>query len=269
MCRHDCQHVLLAQTKVGFLTGGRGRTFRAFEDTQKNVQREEACVRATVALCNKKNLQKGHLSQKKGQDLSWRSRASLPLRSWTTNPWAFYCILPDVFAFVCVTCLWSLPFEWQFQKLLDWWFRNRAPQVEVGGFYFSTFTKSLLTSQMVFSPDEPETVWLQPSEIFWGTACLVCVVCSSVIWTLCKNVLFSVYLAIDYSKYRIELVIQCCSQLVFSVFSITYFGNILAVHSPQSNIFISFLFFPSAALGISARCWTAIFHSSMLCCFHP
>ena len=60
--------------------------------------------------------------------------------------------------------------------------------------------------------------------------------------------------------------IQCCGQLVISVFSITYFGNVLAVHSPQSNIFTSFLFFPSEALWISARCWTAIFHSSVLPC---
>lgn len=42
------QHVLLAQTKVGFLTGGRGYTCRAPEETEKNAQREEA--RATVAL---------------------------------------------------------------------------------------------------------------------------------------------------------------------------------------------------------------------------
>lgn len=42
------QHVLLAQTRVGFLTGSRGYTCRALEETEKNAQREEA--RAAVAL---------------------------------------------------------------------------------------------------------------------------------------------------------------------------------------------------------------------------
>lgn len=41
---------LLAQTKVGFLTGGRGNTFMALEETENNVQREEVHARATVAL---------------------------------------------------------------------------------------------------------------------------------------------------------------------------------------------------------------------------
>jgi len=43
-------HVLLAQTKVGFLTGGRGRNFRKLTDAEKDAQREEAYARATVAL---------------------------------------------------------------------------------------------------------------------------------------------------------------------------------------------------------------------------
>ena len=52
MCRNDCtpHHVLLAQTKVGFLTGGRGRNFRKLAGAEKNAQREEAYARATVAL---------------------------------------------------------------------------------------------------------------------------------------------------------------------------------------------------------------------------
>lgn len=39
-------HVLLAQTKVEFLTGGRGRNFRELTDANKNAQREEAYARA-------------------------------------------------------------------------------------------------------------------------------------------------------------------------------------------------------------------------------
>ena len=39
-------HVLLAQTKVEFLTGGRGRNFRELTDADKNAQREEAYARA-------------------------------------------------------------------------------------------------------------------------------------------------------------------------------------------------------------------------------
>ena len=43
-------HVLLTQTKVGFLTGGRGRNFHKLADAEKNAQHEEAYARATVAL---------------------------------------------------------------------------------------------------------------------------------------------------------------------------------------------------------------------------
>ena len=44
------QHVLLAQTKMGFLTGGRGNKFQQLNDIEKQSQREEAFARATVAL---------------------------------------------------------------------------------------------------------------------------------------------------------------------------------------------------------------------------
>ena len=44
------QHVLLAQTKIGFLTGGRGNKFQELGDIEKQSQREEAFARATVAL---------------------------------------------------------------------------------------------------------------------------------------------------------------------------------------------------------------------------
>ena len=44
------QHVLLAQTKIGFLTGGRGNNFQELSDIEKQSQREEAFARATVAL---------------------------------------------------------------------------------------------------------------------------------------------------------------------------------------------------------------------------
>ena len=36
------QHVLLAQTKIGFLTGGRGNKFQELDDIEKQSQREEA-----------------------------------------------------------------------------------------------------------------------------------------------------------------------------------------------------------------------------------
>ena len=44
------QHVLLAQTKIGFLTGGRGYSFQELSTEDKQSQREEAFARATVAL---------------------------------------------------------------------------------------------------------------------------------------------------------------------------------------------------------------------------
>ena len=42
--------VLLAQTKVGFLSGGRGRRFRQLTPQEQSAQKEEAFARATVAL---------------------------------------------------------------------------------------------------------------------------------------------------------------------------------------------------------------------------
>ena len=43
------QQVLLAQTKIGFLTGGRGYNFQELSPDEKQSQREEAFARATVA----------------------------------------------------------------------------------------------------------------------------------------------------------------------------------------------------------------------------
>ena len=42
--------VLMAQTKVGFLSGGRGKEFRKLPLLEQELQREEAYARATVAL---------------------------------------------------------------------------------------------------------------------------------------------------------------------------------------------------------------------------
>ena len=42
--------VLLAQTKVGFLSGGRERNFRHLTPQEQSAQKEEAFARATVAL---------------------------------------------------------------------------------------------------------------------------------------------------------------------------------------------------------------------------
>ena len=42
--------VLLAQTRVGFLSGGRGKSFHQLPLQEQAAQREEACARATVAL---------------------------------------------------------------------------------------------------------------------------------------------------------------------------------------------------------------------------
>ena len=44
------QDVLLAQTEIGFLTGGRGYNFQELSTDEKQSQREEAFARATVAL---------------------------------------------------------------------------------------------------------------------------------------------------------------------------------------------------------------------------
>ena len=42
--------VLLSQTKIGFLTGGRSKRYRALSIEEQDVQKEEAYARATVAL---------------------------------------------------------------------------------------------------------------------------------------------------------------------------------------------------------------------------
>ena len=42
--------VVVAQTKVGFLTGGRGQKFRKLPEEERHTQEEEAYARATVAL---------------------------------------------------------------------------------------------------------------------------------------------------------------------------------------------------------------------------
>ena len=42
--------VLLAQTRVGFLSGGRGKTFHQLTPQEQSAQKEEAFARATVAL---------------------------------------------------------------------------------------------------------------------------------------------------------------------------------------------------------------------------
>ena len=42
--------VVVAQTKVGFLTGGRGQRFRGLPEEERHTQEEEAYARATVAL---------------------------------------------------------------------------------------------------------------------------------------------------------------------------------------------------------------------------
>ena len=42
--------MLLSQTKIGFLTGGRSKTYRALPGEEQETQKEEAFARATVAL---------------------------------------------------------------------------------------------------------------------------------------------------------------------------------------------------------------------------
>ena len=41
--------VLLAQTRVGFLSGGRGKSFHQLTQQEQDAQKEEAFARATVA----------------------------------------------------------------------------------------------------------------------------------------------------------------------------------------------------------------------------
>ena len=48
--------VLLAQTKVGFLTGGRKKSFRLLSEDEQRVQLEEAYARATVAITRARSL---------------------------------------------------------------------------------------------------------------------------------------------------------------------------------------------------------------------
>ncbi|MCV6577049.1 MAG: hypothetical protein OIF58_15090, partial [Cohaesibacter sp.] len=48
--------VLLSQTKIGFLTGGRSKLYRALPVEQQEIQKEEAYARATVALTRAQQL---------------------------------------------------------------------------------------------------------------------------------------------------------------------------------------------------------------------
>ena len=48
--------VLLAQTRVGFLSGGRGKRMRELSSTEFAAQLEEAYARATVALTRAQRL---------------------------------------------------------------------------------------------------------------------------------------------------------------------------------------------------------------------
>ena len=48
--------VLLAQTKVGFLSGGRGRHMKELSENEVLAQLEEAYARATVALTRAQKL---------------------------------------------------------------------------------------------------------------------------------------------------------------------------------------------------------------------
>ena len=48
--------VLLAQTKVGFLTGGRKKSFRLLSEDEQMVQLEKAYARATVAITRARSL---------------------------------------------------------------------------------------------------------------------------------------------------------------------------------------------------------------------
>lgn len=47
---------ILAQTKIGFLSGGRSRSFRQLDDSEKTAQREEAFARARVTLTRAQKL---------------------------------------------------------------------------------------------------------------------------------------------------------------------------------------------------------------------
>ena len=46
--------VVVAQTKVGFLTAGRGQRFRGLPEEERHTQEEETYARATVALTRAK-----------------------------------------------------------------------------------------------------------------------------------------------------------------------------------------------------------------------
>ena len=48
--------VVVAQTKIGFLTGGRGQRFRGLPEEERRTQEEEAYARATVALTRARKL---------------------------------------------------------------------------------------------------------------------------------------------------------------------------------------------------------------------
>ena len=49
-CAGMTDYMIVAQTRVGFLTGGRGQKFRDLPEEERNTQVEEAYAKATVAL---------------------------------------------------------------------------------------------------------------------------------------------------------------------------------------------------------------------------
>ena len=73
--------VILAQTRVGFLTGGRKKSFLALPEDEQMVQLEEAYARATVAITRARELD----SSPNGCLHEIQGGRSSPAPSWEGN----------------------------------------------------------------------------------------------------------------------------------------------------------------------------------------
>ena len=62
--------VVVAQTKVGFLIGGRGQKFRKLSEEERHTQEEEAYAQATVALTRARKM--CHLLPLRHEGINWR-----------------------------------------------------------------------------------------------------------------------------------------------------------------------------------------------------
>ena len=156
----------------------------------------------------RKNPSKGTFyRKKKGQDLSEEDQGFFTLPHCEAEQQilelstAFFRPLTAWCFHVCL-CNLSLKYVfWMtFPKTTGLMVQKSCTTSRAWQFLFLNIYKKLINIPGGFSRRMNQEQYDFSHRKFGGTACLVCVVCSSVIWTLCWYVFLSVNLALDYSK---------------------------------------------------------------------